>query len=204
MNKKYPISHIGRLRMGIDGKGIRTLILFQQCPLRCKYCLNSFTWDHSKDAKMLSVSELYQAILIDRPYLLATNGGITFGGGEPLLYSDAIKAFSEIDQDDFSICLETSLHVPKENLKQVIDIVDKYYIDIKSMDPEVYLAYTGGCIDTVMENLKYLLEKVEVEKIVVRIPTIPGFVDKSGQMRSKEKLISMGIRYFDLFDYRMK
>lgn len=79
MKNKYSVSYIGRLRMGTDGKGIRTLIIFQQCPLRCRYCINSFTWDGSEEPEMMSAEELYESILIDRPYLLATNGGITLG-----------------------------------------------------------------------------------------------------------------------------
>ena len=203
MNGKYPISHIGRLRMGIDGKGIRTLVLFQRCPLRCKYCINQFTWNDNDKTKMMSAQELYDNILIDRPYLLATNGGITFGGGEPLLQSECIKEFAECNKENFSIYLETSLNVPLSYIERVIDVVDMYYVDIKTTDYNVYKNYTGGDLQIVLDNLKYLLAKVGKEKIVVRIPTVPGFADKEAQRKSKAFLGSMGIKYFDLFDYRV-
>ena len=200
---RYPVSHIERLRIGIDGKGIRTLILFQQCPLRCKYCINPFTWDGTEEPKMLTVEEIYKQILIDRPYILATNGGVTFGGGEPLLQSKAIKEFAEINTEDFSINVETSLNVPRENIEEIVDIVDMYYVDLKSSDAKIYEEYTGGKLQRVLDNLKYLLDKVGTKRVVVRIPTIPEMVDKDKQMKEKAELEAMGIECFDLFDYRI-
>ena len=114
MENKYPVSYISRLRMGIDGHGIRTLILFHGCSLRCQHCLNPFTWNESREVKMMTVKEMYEIIRIDCPYILATNGGVTFGGGEPLLHSAAIKEFSKMNEDKFSIYVETSLNVPRE------------------------------------------------------------------------------------------
>ena len=154
LNGKYPIAHIDRLRMGTDGKGIRTLILFQDCSLRCRYCINQFTWNGKVEPKMMSAQELYDSILIDRPYLLATNGGVTFGGGEPLLHSKAIKDFAQCNKDNFSSAIETSLNVPIENLEHVIDTVDMYYIDIKSTDSLTYEKYTWGYLEKVLDNLK--------------------------------------------------
>lgn len=200
---RYPVSHIERLRIGIDGKGIRTLILFQQCPLCCKYCINPFTWDGTEEPKMLTVEEIYKKILIDRPYILATNGGVTFGGGEPLLHSTAIKEFAEINTEGFSINVETSLNVPRENIAEIVDIVDMYYVDLKSIDAKIYEEYTGGKLQRVLDNLEYLLDKVGTKRVVVRIPTIPEMVDKDKQMQEKAELEAMGVECFDLFEYRV-
>lgn len=200
---KYSVSHIERLRIGIDGKGIRTLILFQQCTLRCKYCINPFTWNGTEEPKMLTADEIYKHVLIDRPYILATNGGVTFGGGEPLLHSKAIKEFAEINTDGFSINVETSLNVPRENVEQVVDVVDIFYVDLKSSDAKIYEEYTGGKLQIVLDNLKYLLDKVGSERVVVRIPTIPEMVDREKQMLEKAELEAMGVECFDLFEYKV-
>lgn len=203
MTRRYPISYISRLRMGNDGEGIRTLVLFQGCPLRCKYCINGFAWNGTKEPKMLSAAELYAKILIDRPYMLATNGGITFGGGEPLLYSQAIKEIAALKEKEFSLYVETSLQVPRKNLREVIGVVDRYIVDIKSTDPQIYHAYTGGELESVMDNLSYLLKEVGPERILARIPQIPDFTDRESQLESKALLRAMGIRHLDLFTYRI-
>ena len=200
--KMYPVAHIGRLRMGTDGHGIRTLVAFQGCPLRCKYCINPFTWDGTREPKLMSAREIYESILIDRPYLLATNGGITFGGGEPLMQSEAIKEFSEINVDKFSLYIETSLNVPRKNLEQVIDVIDKYHVDIKTMDFSLYREYTGGDLQVAIDNLSYLLGKKSADDVIVRIPIIPGFNGPKEQEQAKEELTKRGVRHFDLFKYR--
>ena len=201
---KYQVAYIDRLRMGSDGKGIRSLIIFQQCSLRCKYCINSFTWDGSEEENWMDIHEIYKRVLADKLYIKATNGGVTFGGGEPLLQSDAIKEFSKIDTEGFSIDVETSLYVPKENLENVVHIIDMFYVDIKTTDPEIYKAYTDGEVKIPLDNLKYLINLVGPEKIVVRIPVIPGFTDKANQKATMNDLKShYGVKHFDLFEYRI-
>ena len=84
---------ISRHRLAIDGEGVTTLVAFHGCPLRCKYCLNPHSL--SKDTQCIerSVEKLIDEVRIDQLYFLATGGGITFGGGEPLLNSAYIKEF---------------------------------------------------------------------------------------------------------------
>ncbi len=201
---RYPVSHIARLRMGSDGKGIRTLILFQQCPLRCKYCINPFTWNESEGTHLLTSEEIYKRVLQDRLYLLATNGGITFGGGEPLIHSKGIKEIAEENVEKFSIFAETSLHVPRKNLEEVIDVIDMYYVDIKTTDPQIYKKYTGGELQIPLDNLKWLINTKGADRVVVRIPLIPGFTDEE-QQKGSENLLrdQFGIKQFDLFTYRV-
>ena len=37
-----PIFGISRHRMGVDGKGVTTLVTFMGCPLKCRYCLKCY------------------------------------------------------------------------------------------------------------------------------------------------------------------
>lgn len=61
---------------------------FHGCPLRCKYCLNPQGLSDDAKVMMKTPEEVMQAIRKDELYYLATNGGVTFGGGEPLLRAD--------------------------------------------------------------------------------------------------------------------
>ena len=90
-----------------------------------------------------------------------------------------------------------------ENIEEIVDIVDMYYVDLKSSDAQIYEEYTGGKLQRVLDNLKYLLDKVGTKRVVVRIPTIPEIVDKDKQMQEKAELEVIGVECFDLFDYRI-
>lgn len=198
---KYPVHKISRLRMGSDGKGIRTLVLMHGCNLRCKYCINPQTTDEEYEYQMMTPEELYSKISIDRPYLIATNGGITFGGGEPLLYPGMINEIREICDPDMTIYVETSLHVPWDNLEESVKAIDGYYVDIKTVDPELYKNYTSKELSLSFNNLKRLLSIIGPEKIIVRIPEIRGMVDKTIQIEEKNQLKELGVTRFDLFKY---
>lgn len=200
-NKKYPIIRISRHRIDSDGEGVRTLLLVEGCSLRCRYCINPYTWNGSCKANMLTTAEIYDKIKIDRPYMLATNGGISFGGGEPLHYPRLINEMRDICDEDMTIYVETSLYVPWENIESVSANVDRFYVDIKSMDPSVYKQYTGKELDLAKQNLIKLIRLRGCDSVVVRVPEIPGFADKNSQKRSEYLLKELGIQKIKPFKY---
>ena len=133
--------------------------------------------------------------------MLATGGGITFGGGEPLEYPDLISGFRKVCEPGLSLYVETSLNVDTSYVEKVIDSVDVFYVDIKSTDPDIYRSYTGGELEVVMKNLKYLLDNKSPESVIARIPMIEGYNTIDMQSDSKYLLQSIGVNRFDLFSY---
>ena len=196
-----PIVTCSRLRMQ-DGDGITTLVCFHGCPLRCKYCLNPFTLKDETKFKTMTPVELYQQVKKDSLYFIATGGGVTFGGGEPLLRTDFIKAFTALC-DGWHFCAETSLNVPPEHIETAASCIDFFIVDCKDTNPEIYKAYTGRDNKQMLQNLRRLLELAGPDRIQVRIPLIPGFNTEEDQHRSKEFLQNLGITRFDLFPYRV-
>lgn len=190
-----------RHRMQVDGRGVTTLVCFHGCPLRCRWCINPFTLDPGTKQELLSPRELYEKVRIDELYFLATGGGVTFGGGEPLLYSGFIQEFRKICGNDWHLCAETSLNVPWENVARVADCIDHFYIDCKDTNPDIYRRYTGQDNARMLDNLRRLLEIADPERITVRVPLIPEFNTGEDQIRSRELLQTMGVIHFDLFTY---
>ena len=112
-----PVITCSRLRMQTDGQGVTTLVCFHGCPLRCHWCLNPFSFAPETKRTMMTPEALYEQVRIAQLYFLATGGGITFGGGEPLLYTDFLREFRHICGEHWQLCAETSLNVPWENVE---------------------------------------------------------------------------------------
>lgn len=191
---------VSRHRLTTDGEGVTTLVAFTGCPLRCKYCLNKQSWELEK-GRLYTPELLFEEVKIDQLYFLATHGGITFGGGEPLLQLPFIQAFRNLCGRQWQIVVETSLHVPLTTVQAIDPIVDGYIIDIKDMNPEIYEAYTGKANNIVLENLQWLLQNGDPNRLKVRIPHIPDFNSDDDVERSKERLAAMGVEHFDIFQY---
>ncbi len=196
-----PVTNINRIRPEIDGRGIRTLICTAGCPLRCKYCINPHTWDMNSVKRFYTVDELYDSVKIDNLYFLATNGGITFGGGEPGLYAGFINQFAKKYGSKWSINIETSLNIPRENLLLLQDIIDYFYVDIKDSNPAIYKSYTGADNTLTLGNLEYLCRNKYQYKIQVRIPEITEFNTSNDWDVTEAYCRSLGITDIDRFKY---
>ena len=198
-----PIVTCARLRMQTDGKGITTLVCFHGCPLRCRYCINPFSFAEDTKRELLTPQQLYDRVKIDALYFLATGGGVTFGGGEPLLYGRFLQEFREICGNTWHLCAETSLNVPREQVELAAGCIDHFYVDCKDTNPDIYRRYTGRNNEKMLENLRFLLSLVGPERITVRLPLIPEYNTEEDRQHSRDALQKMGIQKFDLFTYRV-
>ena len=202
MEYTAPVIAVSRLRMKIDGPGVTTLVCFHGCPLRCHWCINPFSFAAETKRNHMTAQQLYEQVKLDELYFLSTGGGVTFGGGEPLLYPVFLQEFRQICGGEWHLCAETSLSVPWENVEQAATCIDHFYVDCKDTDPAIYRRYTGQDNALMLENLKRLLVLVGPERITVRVPLIPDFNTEENQQDSRATLEVMGIRNFDLFTYR--
>ena len=203
----FPLAFCDRLRMATDGAGVTALVGAYGCPLQCKLCINPQTWQGRTDGKppftRVTPEELYDKVKIDSLYYLATGGGVTFGGGEPLLHTDFLTAFRGVIPKEWHIYAESCLHIPEENVRAAARVVDHFFVDIKDMDPTIYKAYTGQENALVKENLTLLLSLVGAERITVRVPRIPNFNTDADVQASVAELKGMGITSLDVFSYKI-
>jgi len=194
---------VNRHRIGVDGEGVTTLAAFHGCPLRCRYCLNPSCLDADARVRRFTPETLYQELLIDDLYFVATGGGVCFGGGEPLLHPEFIRQFHTLCASRWKITLETSLNVPLSSLQTVAPLVNDFIIDIKDANDEIYMAYTGKSNAQVWENLAWLAANYDHEHVFLRVPLIPEFNNEEDRERSVERLSKLGFGKFDRFTYRV-
>ena len=191
---------VSRHRLTTDGDGCTTLVTFNGCPLRCKYCLNKVSWKED-GGRVYTPETLFEEVKIDQLYFLATRGGVTFGGGEPLLQTEFIKEFRALCGNQWKLLVETSLNVAPEMVQTADPVLDGYIVDIKDMNPEIYKTYTGKNNALVLENLEWLLHHGDPSRIVVRVPHIPDYNTDLDVAKSMEQLKTMGVTNFDEFQY---
>lgn len=196
-----PLLAISRHRLAVDGNGVTTLVCFHGCPLRCHYCLNSECWDPSRVWRVVSPEELLSLTVIDDLYFQATGGGICFGGGEPLLRSAFIRDFCLQCPPEWTIYLESSLHVENHHLQAVVPFITHYYIDVKDMNPDIYRRYTGQSPEFLLTNLQWLADQKMQPKVTIRLPLIRDYNTEADRERSRLQLESLGFTDFDLFEY---
>ncbi len=200
---RFPLVFLDRLRMATDGQGVTALAGAYGCPLSCRLCINPYTWQEKTPFEWVTPAELYDRVKQDNLYYLATGGGVTFGGGEPLCHAAFIAAFRKITPKEWHICAETSLHIPADNVRTAAGCVDHFFVDIKDTNPAIYEAYTGRENAPVMDNLARLLTLVGSDRVTVRVPLIPGFNTEEDRARSLDVLHRMGVVRTDLFRYRV-
>lgn len=198
---KVPIIGIKRLCMDTDGEGVTTLVAFYGCTLNCNYCLNPHSKELLYPIKWYTEETLYREVKIDYLYFQATGGGLTFGGGEPLLHIDFINSMKQQYGRDICFNAETALHIEWDLIKRSTKAIDHYIVDCKSMDNEIYKRYTGRDNQRMRENLARLLEQVGNERLTVKLPIIPGYQEEGQLSYSKAELAAIGITDIRTFPY---
>ena len=196
----FPLLALVRHRMETDGEGVTTLVAGAGCPLHCKWCINKKLLQEGTP-QHVTAEELFERVKVDSLYFLASGGGITFGGGEPLLYADFIRDFRRLCPSEWKITVETSLFVPRNYLAAVTEAVDFFIVDCKDMNEDTYRAYAGEDVSVMKENLEFLLQRIGPDWIIVRVPLIPEYNTAQAQESSAVELRDMGVNRLDIFEY---
>ena len=192
------IHGISRRRMGTDGHGVTDLVAMAGCPLSCEYCLNKRLLAEGNTTE-LTAADLLDSVMQEACYFVGTGGGVTFGGGEPLLQWEGIREFAALRPEWMTFAIETALQVPQDVVEALIPTVDLWIVDIKSLDPDVYRRYAHGDLSVALRNLE-ALAKVR-DKVLVRVPIIPGYKDEQAARAEAEALTKMGFEKIDIFPY---
>ncbi|AFG38451.1 pyruvate formate-lyase-activating protein [Spirochaeta africana] len=160
----------------VDGPGIRYVIFFQGCPLRCKFCHNRDTWT-TRHSRSYTLSHIMQNIRRARPYFQGSGGGVTATGGEPLLQAGFVaELFRACQAEGIHTALDTSGYAAVQGpVAEVLDHTDLVLLDIKHMDDEIHREYIGVPNTRVFEFMRELDRRSL--PVWVRHVIVPGYTD---------------------------
>ena len=195
------IMAISRLRVGTDGKGISTLVLFWGCPLQCKYCANWICHDVDTARISYTPDELISRVRQDDIYFKMTGGGIVFGGGEPLLQAEYIHEVCQLADPLWAKRIETSLYADWNTISLLTDDIDEWIIDVKDINPDIYRKYTSMDNEIVLHNLRNLSSMITSEKVLIRVPSIYGFNKYEDMDNSIAYIRQLGYSKINRFAY---
>ncbi|MEG0133719.1 MAG: pyruvate formate-lyase-activating protein [Clostridium sp.] len=170
----------------VDGPGIRTVVFFQGCKLRCAYCHNPDTW-HLKDGTEFTVDEIIKKLIRFKPYFAPSGGGVTFSGGDPLMQPEfLLELLKKCKEHGIHTTIDTSGY-GYGNYDEILKYTDLVLLDIKHIDNDGYVTLTGrdtNDVNTFLSALRKSSSRVWVRHVVV-----PGYTDTFTHMDKISSII---------------
>lgn len=116
----------------------------------------------------------------DAPFYESSNGGVTLGGGEPMLQNEqAVALLKRCKLEGIGTAIETAGNYPWEYLKNAAPYCDTIHFDVKCWRPEVSRKCIGADNARIMDNLRRLDEEIASSqyksRLIVRIPLLPDY-----------------------------
>lgn len=170
-----------------DGPGIRTIVFLKGCFLRCQWCCNPESQEHGiqtmeQNGKQttvgrdVTVAEVMETVLQDRPYYRRSGGGMTLSGGELLFQPDfARDLLRAAKAQGIHTAVESTGFAPFETIAPLLPYIDLFLMDIKHTDSAKHKAFTGVPNEQILQNAPRIAQGVP--KLIVRVPVIPTFND---------------------------
>lgn len=162
----------------VDGPGIRYIVFFQGCPLRCLYCHNADTRQANMHSLVYDAGDLADEAARYKPFFDASHGGVTASGGEPALQADFLgEFFKECKDRGINTALDTSGFVDLKSAAKFISFTDMVLLDVKHLNEEKCIELTGKSNKKSLEFLD-LLEKKNIP-VTIRQVLVEGWTDST-------------------------
>ena len=125
----------------------------------------------------MTVSEVLEKVLRDKPFYETSGGGITLSGGEPMMQINfTTELLKTAKMQDLHCCVETCGLTKFAYFRQILPYVDLFLYDIKEMDNDLHIDFTGVPNCLILENLRRLHDNGA--SVRLRLPLVPGYNDR--------------------------
>lgn len=136
-----------------------------------------------EEGKSYTVEEVMKVIERDAAFYSRGDGGLTVSGGEPLAHPQFLTGLLQAAKKQrIHTAIETCGYADYEALAEAAKYLDMILYDIKSMDEQKHVEYTGCSNDKIIRNFQRLCRDYPELPKKVRTPVIPGFNDDPKQL----------------------
>lgn len=173
-----------------------------KCSL-CKSCVR-VCYAKAREAvgELVDVKHVLKQIEKDRIFYEESGGGVTFSGGEPLSQLEfLLELLKQCKENEIHTAVDTSGYACAEVITSVSMYTDLFLYDLKLVNDEKHIRYTGVSNKLILENLNTISRLGK--RIFIRIPTIPGINDDNENIKSTAEIIknTPGIEQVSILPY---
>lgn len=150
-----------------------------------------------------SAEELSKLIVKGRNIYMTSGGGVTFAGGEPTMHMDYLaEVMRELKQYGVHIAIQTcGMFAFNEFMEKLLPFIDLIYYDIKFVDDEKHIKYTGESNELILDNFLRLTKETKV-KIIPRTPLVTWITDEQDNIKNIIRFVTnAGYRSCDYLIY---
>lgn len=163
----------------LDGPGVRTVVFFGGCPLRCSYCHNPDFWKVNTDDE-ITTDELFAKVERFKPFH-GQDGGVTVSGGEPLSQPAFLTSFfKKCQENGIHTTLDTSGFGNAKNFAEILKYTDLVIFDLKEPNAFDYPKLTG-VVKRVSDQFVDAVQR-SGNKMWIRTVIVPGKNDTLAKM----------------------
>ncbi|NLI55266.1 MAG: glycyl-radical enzyme activating protein [Clostridiales bacterium] len=168
---------VGCIRLDADGVRIDR----SKC-LQCGACARACPAEALKlDSRWMTPAETLSVLRVDASFYQQSGGGVTFSGGEALTQIDFLQETLRLCKSEgYHTTVDTSGYCEQATLERILPFTDLFLYDLKAGDDATHVRGTGKHLQTIHDNLRFLVQKGAA--IYIRIPIIPGFNDNDEEM----------------------
>ncbi len=119
----------------------------------------------------------------DQAFYDASDGGVTFSGGEPMLQVEFVDQVQRLLPDGVHLAIDTAGDVPYASFERVLERTDLFLYDIKAADPDLHRRLTGVNNRRILDNARRLA--ADAREMWVRLVLVPGHNDLADDLRAR-------------------
>ncbi len=170
--------------MHIEADNNAVLLLDRSKCVACMNCVDAcLSGAREIVGQDLTMDAIIKEAVADRPFFKNSGGGVTISGGDPLLFPKfTLELAKRLKKENLHVGLETSCFPKWEKIQPLLDYIDLFLVDIKSLDPKKHKAAVGWPLEPILKNIKKLIELKA--NIRIHLPIIPDFNDSRDDFES--------------------